>query len=704
VDREPPQPPSGAPADDGDGGRSVVTPDWMDDQDWARVCDQIAARDDGPSDGEEPGADPEEWRPESVAEVTAEAEADGAQDAAIMDRMVAAGLGGWAHYRGGPRHPGIKDGPAGGFGQGESWDNAAPDTMISSVADYASGPDRRFTGVNDDELMGLIGTRQRLIARQHWELLMGVAEFIRRRPEPGCKASLPGAMPRVWGEHAAGELRNQLHVTLHAANDLLGLAHDLAAKLPRTSAALRDGIIDPEKARTISLYCSPLTPEEAAAFEEILFGIEDLEEMTWGMVRDRVAQAVITVNPEAARKRREKAEKDKRVELVPEASGNCQLAGRELPAAAALAAMENLNVRALELRRAGVPGGMDELRALAYLEKLGAANPLDTIPNRETDPEADPDSGQGAPESSTDPDDGTDGNGTDPQSGTGDDPDGDDPDGGGGNGGHGGNGPRPGGPRGGAGVAPGQVPAGFRARVNLTIPLTTALRLSDRPGIMSGVGPVDPALARDLAAAAARDPRSTWCITVTGPDGRPVAHGCGRPPPRSAKPGTTRTDRTDRDGPAPGGGPDPPGPDPPGPDTIRLNIAALTGTTGTTGAGATGVLVFELDNLAGPCDHKFEAKGHDPGVKLRHLTGILNACCTSPPCRRPHETSDYEHSTPHEQGGRTCLCQAGPVCRHDHRAKQAPGWHLEPGENRGWFRWTTPSGRTYLSRPTQYPD
>src|ERR1700677_2615118 len=256
--------------------------------------------------------------------------------------------------------------------------------------------------------------------------------------------------------------------------------------------------------------------------------------MTWGMVRDRVARAVITVNPAAARKRREKAAKDKRVELVPEASGNCQLAGRELPAAAALAAIENVNARALELRRAGVPGGMDELRALAYLEKLGAVNPLDTIPAPDSDTECGP---EGAPGSG---------------------PEGENGDGGSGGGNGGGNGGRgPGSPRpGGAGVVPGQVPAGFRARVNLTIPLTTALRLTERPGTMSRIGPVDPALARDLAAAAARDPRSTWCITVTGPDGRPVAHGCGRPPPRGGKPGAGHADRTARDGPATGGGPD----------------------------------------------------------------------------------------------------------------------------------------------------
>src|SRR5207344_2695089 len=91
---------------------------------------------------------------------------------------------------------------------------------------------------------------------------------------------------------------------------------------------------------------------------------------------DRIARAVIEVNPDAARKRRERAAQNKRVEVIAEHSGNCQIAGRELPPAAALAASQNLTARARELRQAGVSGGMDELRALAYLEKLGALNPL----------------------------------------------------------------------------------------------------------------------------------------------------------------------------------------------------------------------------------------------------------------------------------------------------------------------------------------
>jgi len=44
---------------------------------------------------------------------------------------------------------------------------------------------------------------------------------------------------------------------------LTGLAHDLTVKLPLTLAALRDGIIDIDKARTIAVTCWPLTPEQA---------------------------------------------------------------------------------------------------------------------------------------------------------------------------------------------------------------------------------------------------------------------------------------------------------------------------------------------------------------------------------------------------------------------------------------------------------
>jgi hypothetical protein len=47
-------------------------------------------------------------------------------------------------------------------------------------------------------------------------------------------------------------------------------------------------------------------------------------------------------------------------------------------------------------------------------------------------------------------------------------------------------------------------------------------------------------------------------------------------------------------------------------------------------------LLVTLDPIAtDECDHRFEAMGHDPGVKLRHLSQIRHATCTGPGCRRP---------------------------------------------------------------------
>jgi hypothetical protein len=636
------QPAPGAGQDD---APRSVTPDWVTDEDWELICASHAdsGEPDPDWDDDPDSCVPPDWAELSVAEITAQAGADGAGHAALMARLLAAGLeDGYAHRAGDPPVPGVFTGPAAGFGQARCLDGAPPESVLAMLADEASGQDRSFADVTDDQLLGVLSARARLEARQAWERLMAVAEFIRRRPKPGCP--LEARMPRVWDESAAGELRIHLHITPGEADALLGLAHDLTVKLPLTSAALRDGVIDLAKARLIASRCLPLTPEEARKAEAVLFGCPDVAGWTYGRLRDRLVRAVIEVNPRAAIRRRQEAAATRRVEVRAEDSGNAVIAGRELPPAAALAASQLLTARARELRKAGIAGGMDELRVLAYLEKLGVLDPLGSKR---------PVEGEGLAGTVGTPPAGT--AGTLPA------------------------GTLPAGPA---------APGGFAARVNMTLPLATLLDLAERPGLLPRIGAIDPALVRELAAAAARNPASTWCLTITDTDGRPVAHGCGRPSPRRPRAGDDR-------GPPGGGGP-------PGKyGAIRLNPAAITGTGGTGAAGRE--LAFALETLAGPCDHKHQATGHDPGRMLRHLTGILNATCTLPPCRRPERTCDYEHSVPFGKGGKTCLCQAGPVCRTDHRHKQSPGWRLEQAGSRGWFRWTTPSGRSYLSGPTQYP-
>src|SRR5690348_12281898 len=240
------------------------------------------------------------------------------------------------------------------------------------------------------------------------------------------------------------------------------------------------------------------------------------------------------------------------------------------------------------------------------------------------------------------------------------------------------------------GDAPGAAPGGFAGRVTLTVPLATLAGLADRPGELGGLGPVDPWLARDLAAAAARNPKTTWCLTVTDGQGHAVAHGCARPAPK-------KHGKRAGPGPPPGGtgfsftpaGRDRP---PDGYGTWRLR---------TPGPGPD--LIITIDPVTtDPCEHRFEANGHDPGVRLRHLAQVRHATCTSPICRRPARTCDFEHNTPYEAGGRTCLCNTGPKCRHDPRLKQHPKWTVEQLPD-GTFRWTTPAGRSYDTEPTRYP-
>jgi hypothetical protein len=369
------------------------------------------------------------------------------------------------------------------------------------------------------------------------------------------------------------------------------------------------------------------TPASARAAEQEV--LDRAARLTPGALRAAIARAVIAAAPRKAKERRETAAKDARVERWLQDTGNAALMGCELPPAEALAADEQITARAKELRAAGAEGDMDQLRARAFLDLLLG---IDSRPSQDSRP------GQGGAAAAA---------------------------------------------AGPAGAAPGR----FAARITLTAPLAG---LADRPGELGGLGPVDPWLARDLAAAAAANPRTTWCLTVTDGQGHAVAHGCARPEPKSHR---------KRAGPGP----------PPGEGRFTFTLASRDGTPGGYGTwrlttpGDGPDLIITIDPITtDPCDHRFEASGHDPGVKLRHLAQVRHATCTSPVCRRPARTCDFEHNTPYEAGGRTCLCNTGPKCRHDHRLKQHPKWKVDQLPD-GTFRWTTPAGRSYDTEPTRYP-
>src|SRR5690348_1765461 len=270
-------------------------------------------------------------------------------------------------------------------------------------------------------------------------------------------------MPGRWDEFAVDELRVLLAESKAAAERMLDRAHSLAARLPGTMDQYRSGKLRESKVMIIVDVTEPLDEQESRAAEELVLGRAG--RLTPGGLRQAVAQAVMEVAPDNANTRREDAENDARVERWAEDSGNAALMGRELPPDEVLAADQRITAWAHQLRKGGLDGDMDVLRARAY---------LDLLLGKDSRPQP----GDGPAQQD---------------------------------------------------VAPG----GFAVRGNLTVPLATLIGLADRPGQLSGTGPIDPWLARDLATAAAWNLRTSWCVTATNEHGHAAFHGCARPAPKS---------------------------------------------------------------------------------------------------------------------------------------------------------------------------
>jgi hypothetical protein len=264
---------------------------------------------------------------------------------------------------------------------------------------------------------------------------------------------------------------------------------------------------------------------------------------------------------------------------------------------------------------------------------------------------------------------------------------------------------------------------------DLVFPLATLLGLAERPGEGHGLGTLDPALCRALAATAALSPYTTICVTITDPDGIAIGHGCVKPgrlarssrgpaPPLVALPArinlTITTARLAALRAQPDSGPPGP-PEPPGQPGQRETGWAFV----RRGAGPPGdpdwcgvwslTLPSGLECSVGlepvptfTCDHRNESHAYKPNAVLRHLVQIRDYTCTFPPCNRHARESDFEHAVPYDRGGRTCGCNAGARSRKCHRIKQSPGWSVTQPQP-GWHQWTTPRGRTYTQGPKQYP-
>ena len=120
--------------------------------------------------------------------------------------------------------------------------------------------------------------------------------------------------------------------------------------------------------RIIEEETSVLSDADAARADRVLAGAAP--GLTFGEVRRAAHQLVLKLDPEAAKKRKEAARGEAHVRRFREASGNAGMVARELPSDEVLASWQHVEQRALDLRAAGIPGTLQELRVRAYLDLL----------------------------------------------------------------------------------------------------------------------------------------------------------------------------------------------------------------------------------------------------------------------------------------------------------------------------------------------
>ena len=226
--------------------------------------------------------------------------------------------------------------------------------------------------------------------------------------------------------------------------------------------------------------------------------------------------------------------------------------------------------------------------------------------------------------------------------------------------------------------------------LDLSLPWATLTGHSPEPGHLGRLGPITPGQARHLADLAATDPATRWRIILTDPAGRAAAttsltrRGTTHQEPGLIKQVTVAIGLDCLTGPLAVGDRSP----------ILDQVLAATHSL----ADPTARQAVLDAQTPGGCAHADATTSYRPTTALRDYITARDLTCRFPTCRQPVWRCDCDHTTPYDQGGRTCSCNLGGLCRYHHQVKGQSRWQLEQ-VTPGIFTWTTPTGRRYTVQP-----
>lgn len=524
-------------------------------------------------------------------------------------------------------------------------------------------------------------------------------------------------------EFGADEVRVALVLSHAGARRRVELAESLVERLPEVLAALEAGLIDEPRARAFvdtlrdadddlaHLVCARVLPEAPG--------------LVLGALIARLEEVLIALDPDWAARREAAARRRRRVRAWRNPAGTATLAGYDLPFDRVVGGVARLEALAAAALRAGARGGIDALRADAYLGAFdGTFAGLDDdqiifalleqhsgaggTEGAESDEDADEAEETTSPESAEHP-------GSAESSAPAESADG---------GLHGddahedavqdagpsdsvpddervspaedaahagtpepgeagtsacdreghtktpdvsGHGPRPG-------------PARARLRtgtVEIRGPLTTLLGAASCPGEIAGWGPVTPGSFRALVRARKR---AEWRVVVVDGGGHLVFVDLTRRRPTHCVDEGRRNDIvelwvsvTELD------------------DLEELARELAPGWVAVCRDITARFRAWQDEGMPVPGDGD-EPDRRFPRAALGRWVAVRDRCCIGPGCTLPAHAADLDHTVDHAFGGPTRHTNLDPMCKHDHRLKHEGGWELHqvaPGR----FVWISRCGQ-----------
>ena len=540
-------------------------------------------------------------------------------------------------------------------------------TSAQALADAPPGPGlcARLAGIDPARVTGgdtvdLLRAWRRLRSYVDAQEMTVMAELGRRDPDAGAGVIARLAEP----DPACGrEIAAALHLTERTAYREHGVADVLVHRIPDVLAALARGDIDRGRAVVFAELLEPLTDAQARRVCDRL--LPKASGLNSSQLRYRLRRMVISIDPEAARRRYEKALRKRGVVCYLDEDGVATFTAFGLDPTAAQAACERLDALARAIRGAGHPDSISVIRAdltmallAGSLHAMSHARIVETMLARAADAAlggagddtvetGTPSTARSAGTSDGRPADDTERD-TDLDRGPG--PGSDD--------------------------APEHAPPGIDIRIRLS----TLLGHDDHPGEIPGLGPVPADTGRDCVA---RHRHAEWRFAVTDPAGRLLLGGVTR-----RRPPITRTRSLPRQ--AHGG-------------TVELQVPAdLLAHLAADPPPGWEALIADLATRYGrraELDAELDTRPEDrfPHPMLRRHVEIRDRTCTFPGCQRPARKAQQDHTRDHQYGGPSVTGNLGPLCVLHHALKTAGHWRVEQPEP-GLFRWQSPRGKTYDTR------